>query len=458
MGKASASIYFDPRRMKPDHFSVKISIYFNEKQKLVPTKIILPLKDVEFLKRNKAGLSGRVKDDQQRNLWNQIFGVDYMDELTGQRKESYLHKAQRIISELDAKFTFEGFLQKFTSAQVSSFDVDTDMLDALESQMRIMAAAENFGREGIYKSARQSLIRFVVEKRITSKTNPRVPFSIVTPDFLKNYEKYMLEKGKTHRLSSEVKPLSMTTIAFYMNCFGVVLRKAVEDKVISQDELPLGKKKYNAPKGRKSKSALPGQVIRMIMDYSHPRTSRIFARDMWIFSYLCSGINISDICRLKWMNVNESQDQLTFIRKKTRDKGAEKGRQITIKLIPQAKDIFQKYAVTSNDKEDYVFGFLSQQMDEKSRLYAITITTNRINAALKVIAAELGLKFKLTTYVARHSFATTLLRSEVPIAFISQSLGHTNIATTQEYLGSFEDEQTQIYMNALIPKLEENND
>jgi hypothetical protein len=74
MKTASASIFFDSRRMKDEMFSVKISVYFNGKQKLVPTGFMLPSKDVNFLKKNKFGLSGRIKDDDQRNLWNMIYG------------------------------------------------------------------------------------------------------------------------------------------------------------------------------------------------------------------------------------------------------------------------------------------------------------------------------------------------------------------------------------------------
>jgi site-specific recombinase XerD len=66
------------------------------------------------------------------------------------------------------------------------------------------------------------------------------------------------------------------------------------------------------------------------------------------------------------------------------------------------------------------------------------------------IAEKLGIEGDVNTYHPRHSFATILLRSDVPIPFISQSLGHSNIVTTEVYLGSFEDEQVQGFFKALI--------
>jgi site-specific recombinase XerD len=76
-------------------------------------------------------------------------------------------------------------------------------------------------------------------------------------------------------------------------------------------------------------------------------------------------------------------------------------------------------------------------MSEREKLYIIIKTTNRVNSNMVLIATDLAIKEELTTYAASHSFATILSRAEVP--FISQALGHSSLATTQTYLGSFED-------------------
>ena len=61
-----------------------------------------------------------------------------------------------------------------------------------------------------------------------------------------------------------------------------------------------------------------------------------------------------------------------------------------------------------------------------------------INSDLKEIAKKAKIDFNLTTYVARHSYATIMKRSGASTSVISESLGHTSEKTTQVYLDSFE--------------------
>lgn len=69
---------------------------------------------------------------------------------------------------------------------------------------------------------------------------------------------------------------------------------------------------------------------------------------------------------------------------------------------------------------------------------------------MKRTGLELGFEIKLTSYVARHSFATILVRSGAPLAYASQSLGHTNVLTTQKYFAGFELSAQAEYSKALI--------
>ena len=71
---------------------------------------------------------------------------------------------------------------------------------------------------------------------------------------------------------------------------------------------------------------------------------------------------------------------------------------------------------------------------------------------MKEIGKEIGFDKPLTTYAARHSFATVLKRSGAPIEFISESLGHKSLQTTEAYLDSFEDSSMKKFMENLIPK------
>lgn len=56
----------------------------------------------------------------------------------------------------------------------------------------------------------------------------------------------------------------------------------------------------------------------------------------------------------------------------------------------------------------------------------------------------------LSFHVARHTFATVLKRSGVDIGIISESLGHSDLKTTQIYLDSFENSQMDAAMQNLL--------
>lgn len=85
-------------------------------------------------------------------------------------------------------------------------------------------------------------------------------------------------------------------------------------------------------------------------------------------------------------------------------------------------------------------------MQRKNRIHKVIGKVNPYLAEIGKMAVETH----LTTYVARHTFATVLKRSGVNIAIISESMGHSDIATTQIYLDSFEDSQIDEAMKNLL--------
>ena len=74
----------------------------------------------------------------------------------------------------------------------------------------------------------------------------------------------------------------------------------------------------------------------------------------------------------------------------------------------------------------------------------------KINKELKLLASELEIDADVTTYVARHSFASVLKNTGVNIALISQALGHQDIKTTEIYLSKFDDQQMDEAMSNLL--------
>ena len=83
----------------------------------------------------------------------------------------------------------------------------------------------------------------------------------------------------------------------------------------------------------------------------------------------------------------------------------------------------------------YVSVLLPQAVDvlERYGMQAPKINNIQYNASLKVIQQALGIRTKLHSHLARHTFATRALRLGAKIENVSRMLGHTNITQTQRY-------------------------
>lgn len=106
----------------------------------------------------------------------------------------------------------------------------------------------------------------------------------------------------------------------------------------------------------------------------------------------------------------------------------------------------------SKESKGYLFPILDSKihksaLQKQNRIHKIL---GKVNKNLKLLAADLGVEANITTYVARHSFASVLKKSGVNIALISETLGHSDLATTQIYLDSFDNEQVDEAMKNLL--------
>jgi len=267
-------------------------------------------------------------------------------------------------------------------------------------------------------------------KTFTSKSN--LQFSEITPNFLKEYEKWMVTEGGKSR----------TTVGIYLRPLRHLYRKAIQQKDANSENYPFSidknDKKYSIPSPRNVKKALMKAEIKLIYDYSPIEGStEHFYRDLWLFSYLGNGINMKDICLLRYKNIQG--DHIYFNRAKTANtKKNEK--QIDIIVTEKVNEIIERWGVKPAIPENFIFPFLKEEISIEKQQAIIKQATKQCNKYIKRICKEIGLKSNVSTYTARHSFATVLKRAGANIAFISDALGHSDIKVTENYLGSFEDD------------------
>ena len=115
-------------------------------------------------------------------------------------------------------------------------------------------------------------------------------------------------------------------------------------------------------------------------------------------------------------------------------------RKICATLTTEMQTIIDRWGNPDKSPDNFIFKYLTGNEDPALKMKVIQRVINTTNKRLKIIGTALGIA-GLNTYAARHSYATVLKRSGTNIAFISESLGHSNLKTTETYLASFEKEE-----------------
>jgi len=159
------------------------------------------------------------------------------------------------------------------------------------------------------------------------------------------------------------------------------------------------------------------------------------ARDYWIFIYLCNGMNVKDVCLLRRKDIQG--DKITFVREKSKRTKRETS-EIVVSLKPEARAIISKWGRVSLDPDAYLFPHISKGMTAERQREVYQQVTKNINKYMKRVAAKLDIQKDVTTYYARHSFATILKQSGASVEMIGELLGHSDTKTTRNYLAGFE--------------------
>ena len=254
-----------------------------------------------------------------------------------------------------------------------------------------------------------------------------VAFEDVTIEWLKRYEKFML-KDKNH-----------TTVGFHMRGIRAMMNEAKKIGLIKESAYPFGKDKYTIQSGESRKKALTIQQIAQVVSYTDDSETTERYRDLWVFMYLCNGINVADLIKLKYKNIIDGE--ICFIRQKT-ELTTKIRKEIRAIVTPEVKAIIKRWGTPERRVNDYIFPYLIGVEDAIQRNAITRDVTKRINKRMKKIGEALEIE-GISTYTARHSYATVLKRSGANIAYISESLGHNDLKTTESYLASFEKEERQ---------------
>lgn len=410
MEKPTLTYFFDTRsRLLDGNYPIKLTVYYGRQKKRYKTPFKATQEVYDRL------LANRLRDESTKQLKRQT--VSWLDK-------------QTLIAERIVPFTFTDFENVFYAEKIQSRKIQLN--DGVNSiYEKHIQALNDEGRISTARSYQDSLTSM-----LSYKKNLKV--SQITPDFLKGYEKWMTDNGR-----------SLTTVGMYVRALRTIFNMAIENEVIDASKYPF--KKYTIPAPQKISRTLKKEEIKQIINYTAKRDADAVALDYWVFSFISNGMNFKDIALLKYGNING--DFLEFRRAKTRRTTNNNSLPIMVPLDENLLYIIKKRGNKSKKKEDYIFPILKHGLTPQQEYDHIKTFVRNTNKRLTRVGIELGLSLKVTSYVARHCFATIQKNNNAPLAYISEALGHSNLKTTQNYFGRFEDEGLKVFHSGLMEGL-----
>ena len=231
----------------------------------------------------------------------------------------------------------------------------------------------------------------------------------VTPQLVDNYLRLLRMDGH----------LMENTVISYVSGFRSMYNQLKEEAGYEPRRHPFAHLRLRPEKT--VKRALNGKVFEQVAALDlHDAPHLQQAVDICLFSYLGCGIPFVDLAHLTAANIKG--DSLVYNRIKT-------GTAIRVDLTPGMQSILSRYTLPDNP---YLFALLPSDGEISHEGYKRLL--RNYNSDLKDIGDLLGLTEPFTSYVVRHTWATEALRNFIPVAVISQALGHTSEKTTRCYL------------------------
>ena len=384
------SVFLDTRTVnKKGTYPVKIKVYFQGKPKYYPTGICMSTKEE---------LEEVLESKSKKNI-----EIQYI-----------IHKEfNRILKNVDI-LVERGTFSFSNLNNMLGKNIGGTLNEMISAKIKELENEEKFGTSAFYKGTLSLLKRYIKHD---------VPIKEVTVEWLNGLEKFIL------------KTANQTTVAMNMRNIRATMNIAKQVGVIRESDYPFGRGKYQIKEGSGKKKALNKKQLKAIAEYSDGSMTTEFYRDLWLFIYFCNGLNVADLISLKFSDIQNGE--ISFIRKKTKDRTRDVKR-IYAAITPEMYSIINKWG---NDpkKSVYIFPFLKPGDSAWEHEKKKKNLTKLINKRMKMIGEKLNLG-KITTYVARHTYATVLRNEGVPISIISPMLGHSSVTTTEIYLADLESE------------------
>ena len=238
----------------------------------------------------------------------------------------------------------------------------------------------------------------VLEKFVGSRM---LGIQAVDRKFLKDFSDARLAQGK-----------SVNTVSLDLRNIRAVINKGIDDELVPLDLYPFRKFKIPSKATVKRNLTVTQMKALYTADLKGKEKQSV---DIFMLSFFLIGVNMKDLYLMTPANI--TGDRLVYDRAKT-------GRQYVVKIEPEAMEIINRYRDPSNKR---LFTFYKQYSERYNFVKCV-------NKFLKDVVTRLKISSHITTYYARHSWATIAFNNGIPKDVVIKALGHGKQDVTDTYI------------------------
>ncbi|MDR0745770.1 MAG: site-specific integrase [Mediterranea sp.] len=282
------------------------------------------------------------------------------------------------------------------------------LIQFMEGLIEELVRVQRDGTAHVYRSTLNRLRGFMKGEDMT--------FHQLTSEWLMRFERELL-----------ADQLTWNTISTYMRTLRSVYNQAVEC-----DAAPyvprLFSKIYTGVESKVKRAVRPETMRKLMMENPALDSKQVFSRDIFVLLFLFRGMSFVDLAYLRRCDLQGNV--ITYRRHKT-------GRQLTIAVEKEAMEIIRRNE-NADPESPFLFPIIKRPGRREYKQYSNMLRS--LNYRLLQVAHTLKLKERISTYTARHTWATTAIRQNFNPSLICDAMGHSSVKVTETYFKSFREE------------------
>ena len=384
------------------------------KDKFNKHQVRLYVYDVKTKQRKMYNTVFRLTEREFTEVWSDVTlgKIPKKNKILNSKMRAVLSKAEDVVSNLN-KFNHNDFSRLMFQKTSKDKNVNFYFQKKIDMYNNPKSKSTSLG----YHNAIECFKRFAAKKQLS--------FHEIDVLWLKKFESFCIYDE--HK--------SITTVSMYARTLRAIFNDAIRDNNIPTELYPFGKFKYSIPTYYKTKKVLYGDKLKILYNATPKTEFRERAKDFWFFSYACNGINFKDILHLKC----KSYDGKVIRFRRSKDSyGRQNVKDINVFSDEHIKYVFEKYGNIHGNDDDFIFPYLGSSKASEEHYRKTKNFISSINNQFKKYARDNGIDDLISSNWARHSYVTHAINKGATMEYVGDSVGHTDLKTTNLYYHSIE--------------------